>query len=153
MKIDDEPHAMRLARAILSDVGLYNDDAIKGASISVRRAIGREIEEGRQLYNARVTEPWLGVFDRELVAWVGRVRPDLADEPDYVVPSEPQPPKGEEPGFVPQGEPRPRSAEEMFARERERSITDPRSGSYMLPVVIAILSLLAATAAWWYLRQ
>ncbi|MEI8259804.1 MAG: hypothetical protein WCJ30_29415 [Deltaproteobacteria bacterium] len=54
--IETEEAARRLARAIASDLSLYNEEKIvKGITEdSLFDAIAEEIEEGRQLYKSRV---------------------------------------------------------------------------------------------------
>ncbi len=55
--IETEEAARRLARAIASDLSLYNEEKIvKGITEdSLFDAIAEEIEEGRQLYKSRVS--------------------------------------------------------------------------------------------------
>ena len=54
--INDEHSAVRLARTIMSDIALYNQDkirhSIKNDSLFVDMA--DQLEEGRKLYNSRV---------------------------------------------------------------------------------------------------
>ncbi|MEI8255042.1 MAG: hypothetical protein WCJ30_05155 [Deltaproteobacteria bacterium] len=78
--IDDEQQALRLAHAILSDIALYNEEAIATAP-SVRDAIAEQIAEGRALYLSRVAQTLEGVFDRSLEAWLEKMRPDAAASP------------------------------------------------------------------------
>lgn len=54
--IETEEAARRLARAIASDLSLYNEDKIlKGIqNDTLFEELEEEIEEGRQLYNSRV---------------------------------------------------------------------------------------------------
>ena len=54
--IETEEAARRLARAIASDLSLYNEEKIvKGITEdALFEAIAEEIEEGRQLYKSRV---------------------------------------------------------------------------------------------------
>ena len=54
--IDTPEKAMRLARAIASDISLYNEDKIKEGieNDTFFDAIAGELEEGRQLYKTRV---------------------------------------------------------------------------------------------------
>lgn len=63
---------MRLARAIVSDVALYNEaKIIKGLEEdNLFDAIKEEIEEGRELYKSRVSpavDPKSWFYDRALV--------------------------------------------------------------------------------------
>jgi hypothetical protein len=55
--IETEEAARRLARAIASDLSLYNEEKIvKGITEdNLFDAIAEEIEEGRQLYKSRVS--------------------------------------------------------------------------------------------------
>jgi len=54
--IDQPDKAMRLARAIASDISLYNEDKIRGGieNDTFFDAIAGELEEGRALYKSRV---------------------------------------------------------------------------------------------------
>jgi len=64
--------AVRLARAIASDISLYNEERIVEAieNDTFFESLGDELEEGRELYKSRV-EPNLydstNFFDRALV--------------------------------------------------------------------------------------
>ncbi len=57
-KIDRPEAARRLARAIASDVSLYNEDKIIGGleNDNLFDVMKAEIQEGRDLYEARVDE-------------------------------------------------------------------------------------------------
>ena len=69
--IDTEEAARRLARAIASDLSLYNEEkivrGIEGDSLF--EVLSEEIEEGRALYKSRVTPEIfnMGIYDRALV--------------------------------------------------------------------------------------
>ena len=54
--IDNPEKAMRLARAIASDISLYNEDKIKEGieNDTFFDAVAGELEEGRRLYQSRV---------------------------------------------------------------------------------------------------
>ncbi len=54
--IEEPEKAMRLARAIASDISLYNEEKVLGGieSDTFFDAISAELEEGRQLYQSRV---------------------------------------------------------------------------------------------------
>ena len=57
MPLIEEPEkAIRLARAIASDISLYNEDKIKEGieNDTFYDAIGDELNEGRELYRSRV---------------------------------------------------------------------------------------------------
>jgi hypothetical protein len=69
--IETEEAARRLARAIASDVSLYNEEKIvKGLeNDSLFEELGEEIEEGRALYKSRVSPDLYhrNFYDRALV--------------------------------------------------------------------------------------
>lgn len=73
MPLIEEPEkAIRLARAIASDISLYNEDKIKEGieSDTFFDAIASELEEGRQLYKSRVAPDLYGVsnyYDRAVI--------------------------------------------------------------------------------------
>ena len=79
--IDDRKQAERLARAIISDIRLYNEDKIaslkKAASFEqALAALHDELEEGRAIFDARAAPALRTVFDEmvknELGAmWLG----------------------------------------------------------------------------------
>jgi hypothetical protein len=70
--IDKPERAQRLARAIASDISLYNEDAVKDGIIndSFFDAVGPELKEGRDLYASRVS-PELAIksnyFERAII--------------------------------------------------------------------------------------
>lgn len=55
--IEEPAKAIRLARAIASDISLYNEDKIREGieNDTLFDAISAELEEGRQLYQSRVS--------------------------------------------------------------------------------------------------
>lgn len=55
-RIDKEDSARRLARAITSDLILYNEAKIKGSQEDLFSILAEEIEESRMLYKNRVSE-------------------------------------------------------------------------------------------------
>jgi len=69
--IETEEAARRLARAIASDLSLYNEEKIvKGIQEDqLFTALAEEIEEGRALYKSRVSADLYGkhFYDRALV--------------------------------------------------------------------------------------
>ncbi len=65
-RITDPEAAMRFARAILADIALYNDDAIKNAARSDGGGVAEAVEEGRQLFAQRVEPHLLATFDTAL---------------------------------------------------------------------------------------
>ena len=54
--INDEKSAVRLARTIMSDLALYNQDKIRHSikNDSLFEDMAGQLEEGRKLYNSRV---------------------------------------------------------------------------------------------------
>ena len=73
MPIDDHEAAERLARAILDDITLYNDERVR-TTRDLTADLASEIEEGRALFRARVEASLHGVFEEELLPWQGRAR-------------------------------------------------------------------------------
>ena len=73
MALIERPEAAkRLARAIASDISLYNKDKIDQAILddSLWQALAEEIQEGRDLYDSRVDEivrRESNYFDRALI--------------------------------------------------------------------------------------
>lgn len=69
--IENEPRAVQLARAIASDIQLYNRDKVeKGLRAdNLFEALKPEIEEGRELFRGRVTKELYerNLYDRALV--------------------------------------------------------------------------------------
>jgi len=59
--IADRDHAVRLARAILADLRLYNEETIVAGRLDPS-----VVDEGRELYRTRVAPDLYGEFDREL---------------------------------------------------------------------------------------
>ena len=69
---DEKSKARRLARAIASDISMYNEDKIVKSieQDNFFTALKDEIEEGRELYRSRVTPELYAstnFFDRALV--------------------------------------------------------------------------------------
>ncbi len=63
MAVIEEPEkAMRLARAIASDISLYNEEKIKEGieNDTFFDAVSAELEEGRELYRSRVSPDLFG---------------------------------------------------------------------------------------------
>jgi len=71
--IEDEEGARRLARAIMSDVTLYNDARIARA-IDPERDLATELEEARQLFQARVAPRFYMVFEDAVRRWAADAR-------------------------------------------------------------------------------
>jgi hypothetical protein len=69
--IDNPEHARRLARAIVSDVAVYNREKVEAGirNDNIFEVLADEIEEGRQHFLSRVEpDPGLaGIFDIALV--------------------------------------------------------------------------------------
>jgi hypothetical protein len=70
--IEDPEKAMRLARAIASDISLYNEEKIVEGitNDTFFDAITAELEEGRELYKSRVSPELHGrtnFYDRAVV--------------------------------------------------------------------------------------
>ena len=69
--IDTEEAARRLARAIASDLSLYNEDKITQGvkNDNLFETLGEEIEEGRALFNSRVSPKLYGrnLYERAIV--------------------------------------------------------------------------------------
>lgn len=69
--IETEEAARRLARAIASDLSLYNEDKIVGGiqNDNLFQSLAEEIEEGRALYKRRVSPDLYprNFYDRALV--------------------------------------------------------------------------------------
>jgi hypothetical protein len=70
--IDDPEKAMRLARAIASDISLYNEEKIKEGieKDTFFDAVSGELEEGRELYRSRLAPELFGrtnFYDRAVV--------------------------------------------------------------------------------------
>ena len=68
--IDEPKAAERLAKAILADITLYNDERVRRAQDLVAE-LAAEIEEGRTLFRARVEPPLHYVFEGEILPWSG----------------------------------------------------------------------------------
>ena len=76
---EEKTKAMRLARAIASDISLYNDEKIlRGIEQdNLFDAISDELEEGRDLYRSRVSEELYrtsNYYDRAVVDIIIRSR-------------------------------------------------------------------------------
>ncbi|HUT76151.1 MAG TPA: hypothetical protein VM285_00600 [Polyangia bacterium] len=69
--IETEEAARRLARAIASDLSLYNEDKIlEGLQAdNLYESLAEEIQEGRQLFSSRVTPELFGknFYDRAII--------------------------------------------------------------------------------------
>ena len=73
MPLIEEPEkAIRLSRAIASDISLYNEEKIKEgiANDTFYDAISGELEEGRELYKSRISPALYGrtnYYDRAVI--------------------------------------------------------------------------------------
>jgi spore germination protein GerM len=79
MTDEEKTKAMRLARAIASDISLYNEQKIiKGIEQdNLFEAIKEELEEGRELYKSRVSQEVFtqtNFFDRAVVDIIVRTK-------------------------------------------------------------------------------
>ena len=82
--IETEDAARRLARAIASDLSLYNEEKIvRGIeSDTLFSAIAEEIEEGRALFKSRVAPDLFvkGFYDRALIDIIVRYKGHVASK-------------------------------------------------------------------------
>ncbi len=82
--IETEDAARRLARAIASDLSLYNEEKIvRGIETdSLFAAIAEEIEEGRALFKSRVAPDLFlkGFYDRALIDIIVRYKGHVASK-------------------------------------------------------------------------
>jgi hypothetical protein len=81
--IEDPKAAERLARAILDDVTLDNEERVR-ASRDLKADLAAEIEQGRALFRSRVGPALHDVFEQELLPWQGRAKDEakkLGGEP------------------------------------------------------------------------
>jgi len=74
--IDDRQKAERLARAIISDIKLYNDEKVaqlKAAASfgAVLAGLRDELAEGRAIFDSRVAPPLRTVFDEVVKEMLG----------------------------------------------------------------------------------
>jgi len=71
-RIEDGEKADKLARAIMSDITLYNSAKLANV-VDPTRAIADEIEEGRALFRSRVASALHGRFEVVLNEWAQQV--------------------------------------------------------------------------------
>lgn len=71
--LEDPKAAERLAKAILGDITLYNDERVRRAT-DLTEELAVEIEEGRALFRTRVAPELYRVYEDELMAWTGRAK-------------------------------------------------------------------------------
>jgi hypothetical protein len=68
--IDDPKAAERLAKAILGDITLYNDERVRRAK-DLTAELSVELEEGRGLFRSRVVPELHHVYEDEIMPWTG----------------------------------------------------------------------------------
>ncbi len=129
-RIDSEAVARRLARAILADLRLYNQEKVRGG-----QDLSDEIDEGRQLYRERVEARFFDLFEAAIAELLpeaeGAVSSTAAVTRDAM---------GERRG-IPEG---------FFRQEsREREPRQPKSPVALL-LALGLLSL--GLVAYWLLR-
>ncbi len=82
--IETEEAARRLARAIASDVSLYNEDKINEGirSDTLFRTLSEELEEGRALFKSRVTPELFSknFYDRAVIDILVRSKGHVASK-------------------------------------------------------------------------
>lgn len=71
--IDDREAAERLAKAILDDITLENDEAVRKAT-DLREELAPLLEEGRTLFRSRVAPDLHEVYEGEILPWTGRAK-------------------------------------------------------------------------------
>jgi hypothetical protein len=83
MAVIEEPEkAMRLARAIASDISLYNEEKIKEGieNDSLFDVVSAELDEGRELYKSRISPDLFArtnFYDRAVVDIIIRAKGHL----------------------------------------------------------------------------
>jgi len=85
--IDDANKATRLARAIVADLLLYNEEKVT-AGLRVGNVSGQladEIEEGRKLYLSRVTPNLVAVFEHTLDQMIASRRAQLSKDKEETI--------------------------------------------------------------------
>ncbi len=78
--IDDRDKATRLARAILADLSLYNQDKLANAT-DPARDLAPELAEGAALFRTRVSPALHTCFDEEVTAWAAHAARDAPKGP------------------------------------------------------------------------
>jgi hypothetical protein len=68
--IEDRGAAERLAKAILSDITLYNDERVRRAT-DLTAELSTELDEGRELFRSRVAPELHHVYEDEILPWTG----------------------------------------------------------------------------------
>jgi hypothetical protein len=130
MVIDDAEKAAKLSRAIISDIALYNGDRIAHA-MDPERDLATEIEEGRRLFQSRVTPRFYMIFEDAVRGWAADARARAT--PAVVVARETA---GRDPVLASQER---RNAETLEAAKRTRTVT--------LLMVVLLVAVAGATFA------
>ena len=132
--ISDAVKARRLARAIASDIKLYNEEKLsRGEDLTA------EIEEGRALYCARVDPTLMEPYNQAVLELGLRGAPHSRRQPT------PKPRLSANPDPVP---PLPHgSAFEL------RSAADATPSMVPLVAIVVLLLSLLGAAAWWWMHR
>lgn len=140
--ISSEDAARRLARAIASDLLLYNQEAFQAGA-----DLGKEVEEGRELFRSRVADSLHPVYEQVVVEMFQRARGGTSStspsRPGTSTPARPVP--RAQPGSRPPA----RSApyEVHGNDEQDRPGSGPR-GTLMLAVGIAVAVAVFLVLRW-----
>ncbi len=135
--IDDPAAARRLARAICTDVQLYNDSTIRAyAPADAMRALAEPLREGLQLYLSRVSPELRPLFDEAVMAMCERL-----GLPYHPIPDGPIAPV--------RSEPMPAAHPPVPQRERARASGVPP----MLVMFIAVACAIFGAAAFFFLSH
>lgn len=71
--IADRKDAERLAKAILDDITLENDVAVRDAK-DLREDLAPLLEQGRTLFRSRVAPELHEIYEGEILPWTGRAK-------------------------------------------------------------------------------
>ncbi len=130
-RIDSEAGARRLARAILADLRLYNEEKVRGG-----QDLSDEIDEGRQLFRERVEARFFDLYEAAVAELLpgaeGVVSSTAAVTRDA---------RGERRG-IPEG----------FFREEPRE-REPRRPTSPLALLLALGLVSLGLIAYWLLRS
>jgi hypothetical protein len=131
--ISDPAQARRLARAIASDIKLYNEDKLAGG-----QDLSAEIDEGRALYRARVDSALMQPYEQAILelGLRGTSRPSRRPPP---------------PGPAQAPTPAP-SLQNKHAFELRSTPDATPSMVPLLAIGVLLLSCVGA-AAWWWLQR
>jgi hypothetical protein len=137
--ISDPAQARRLARAIASDIKVYNEDKLRNGE-----DLTAEIEEGRELFRERATPGMMYHYDAALID-VG-LRSDIR-------PSNPAPPRRPAP------RPMTPSPGPVIPPPQNRPAFELKTASDATPSMVPLVALatllivLIAGFAWWWLQR